>query len=58
MAIETPCIGVCSIDALTDLCRGCLRTLPEIAAWGSLSELERRRIMLELPGRRLRPERR
>lgn len=49
----TPCIGICQIDPQTRLCVGCARTLPEIAAWAGYPEDERRRIMHELPARRL-----
>jgi predicted Fe-S protein YdhL (DUF1289 family) len=40
----SPCVGVCRIDAPTGLCAGCLRTLEEIAAWGSLDDGEKRRV--------------
>lgn len=43
----TPCIGVCTLDA-AGLCRGCRRTLGEIAGWGSMSEDERRQWMREV----------
>jgi len=49
-AASSPCIGVCQMA--NGLCLGCHRTLAEIAAWGRLSEGERRRIMREvLPAR-------
>lgn len=47
----SPCIGVCKIDAASRLCTGCLRTLDEIAAWGGMSEAERRAVMADLPQR-------
>ena len=50
----SPCTKVCTIDVATGLCAGCARTLAEIAAWGSLGEAERARIVRELPGRRRR----
>ncbi|WP_018259850.1 DUF1289 domain-containing protein [Methylobacterium sp. WSM2598] len=49
---STPCTRVCVLDPGTGLCEGCGRTRDEIAAWGSLSEPERKRIMALLPGRR------
>lgn len=49
--MDTPCIKVCVIDPGSQLCVGCARTLAEIAAWGSLSDDERARIMTELPDR-------
>lgn len=51
----SPCISVCLLDEQSGLCRGCKRTLDEIAAWVTLSEAERSRIMKELPARRLAP---
>jgi len=51
MRIESPCIQVCQIDDETRLCRGCLRSLDEIARWGRYSDAERSRIMRELPSR-------
>lgn len=51
-AISSPCVKVCAVDGRTGLCVGCWRTLKEIAAWGSLSEAQRREIMAVLPGRK------
>ena len=50
-AIETPCSKVCTLDPASGFCRGCGRTIEEIAAWGSLPADERRRIMALLPDR-------
>ena len=41
----SPCTKVCVLDAATGLCLGCGRTRDEIAAWGALSEAQRRTIM-------------
>lgn len=38
MAVPSPCINVCTVDEARGLCRGCLRTLDEIARWSSMSE--------------------
>lgn len=48
---STPCVKICVIDPASGLCRGCLRTLDEIAAWGSMSEPARRAVMEHLAGR-------
>jgi predicted Fe-S protein YdhL (DUF1289 family) len=32
----SPCINVCSLDE-RNLCRGCYRSLEEIAAWGYMT---------------------
>jgi hypothetical protein len=34
--IQSPCIGVCSMDDLSGLCLGCYRTLEEIQGWWDL----------------------
>jgi predicted Fe-S protein YdhL (DUF1289 family) len=47
----SPCIGVCDLDDATGLCKGCKRTLPEVAAWPQMDDDERRRIMAELDSR-------
>ncbi len=54
-SIDTPCIKVCAIDPAKGLCTGCARTLGEIARWSTMSDAERRRIMSELPARRVDP---
>jgi predicted Fe-S protein YdhL (DUF1289 family) len=45
--ILTPCIGVCELDA-AGLCKGCHRTVDEIARWASMSDGERARLMSEV----------
>jgi uncharacterized protein len=50
-AIETPCEQICIVDQLSRLCRGCGRSLAEIERWAAYSEVERSRIMDELPQR-------
>ena len=31
--VPSPCVQVCALDPATGLCRGCYRTLDEIADW-------------------------
>ena len=50
--LETPCVNICEIDAVTGLCTGCARTLDEIARWAAMSAAERRTIMAALSARR------
>ena len=50
-AVSTPCIKICVVDPGTRLCRGCGRTLEEIARWASMSEAERRHVMAGLADR-------
>ncbi|WP_428029451.1 DUF1289 domain-containing protein [Ancylobacter sp.] len=46
--LSTPCVSVCTLDAVGRICLGCGRTLEEIGAWRTLSETERRAIMARL----------
>jgi len=50
--VESPCIEVCELRKGDNTCRGCYRTLDEIARWGMMSASERRDIMRQLPQRR------
>jgi uncharacterized protein len=49
--IDSPCINICVIHPAERLCTGCLRSIDEIAAWGSMSPDARRDVMDELPTR-------
>ena len=49
--LDSPCIDICQLDPRTRLCIGCRRTIDEIAAWGSLSPADRRRVLDQLPAR-------
>ena len=46
--MKSPCVKVCVMDPERGLCRGCYRTLDEIARWASMSDAEREKIMKEL----------
>ena len=48
----SPCIGVCRIDQATGWCRGCWRTLEEIADWPLLSVRDKDLLLFRLEGRR------
>lgn len=45
---DSPCIGLCTLDAGGRLCIGCRRTLDEIARWASMSEAERQAVLARL----------
>lgn len=36
--IASPCINVCQMDPASGLCRGCFRTLDEIARWTRIDD--------------------
>ena len=43
MAVQSPCVAVCALDA-DDVCLGCGRTASEIAQYAAASDDERNRI--------------
>jgi uncharacterized protein len=52
----SPCTGVCTLDPVSLFCRGCLRTIEEIAQWPRLTTEERRRVLSTLPERQVRQQ--
>ena len=48
----SPCIGICLMDPATRTCRGCLRTIEEIAGWYTANPAEKRAILGRLQERR------
>ncbi|MDE2229960.1 MAG: DUF1289 domain-containing protein [Alphaproteobacteria bacterium] len=48
----SPCVRLCVIDPHIGLCRGCWRTLAEIAAWPNLDDPARRRVLEAAAARR------
>jgi predicted Fe-S protein YdhL (DUF1289 family) len=51
--VMSPCIGICMIDPKgSGFCLGCKRTIEEIGRWAMLDDVERRRILDQLPGRK------
>lgn len=37
--VQSPCIGVCSMDDSTGFCLGCYRTMDEIQQWWDLDNV-------------------
>jgi predicted Fe-S protein YdhL (DUF1289 family) len=50
--VPSPCTQVCTMDAGTGLCTGCLRTIDEIANWSRLDDAGKRRVWERLASRR------
>ena len=50
--VTSPCVSICEIDPGSGLCRGCLRSLDEIAGWTAYSDDEKRAVLARLPERR------
>jgi predicted Fe-S protein YdhL (DUF1289 family) len=47
MNIDSPCINLCQLDD-SHICRGCFRSLAEIARWTKMSDAEKAQINLRL----------
>jgi predicted Fe-S protein YdhL (DUF1289 family) len=50
--VPSPCINICCTDEITGYCKGCFRTLDEIASWPYLSDNEKRDILTLLSERK------
>jgi len=50
--VPSPCINVCRMDAASGLCEGCLRTIDEIVAWGTMADDDKRAVWQRLAQRR------
>ncbi len=49
--VPSPCLKICVYDPALGLCRGCKRTLDEIARWGGMDDRERLRVLAALERR-------
>lgn len=50
--VPSPCINVCQLDRSGRYCRGCFRSLDEIAVWSRASNDEKRTIVAAAERRR------
>lgn len=50
--MKSPCNKVCVMDAENRYCRGCQRTLDEIARWSEMSDAEREAVLAVLAERK------
>ena len=50
--VPSPCISVCQLDPVTNLCIGCLRSLEEIRDWPLMPATEKRAVLVKLEGRK------
>jgi len=51
--LQSPCLGVCVIDARSGRCHGCFRTPDEIHIWPRATKAQKQEILIELRQRRL-----
>ncbi|MGH8632354.1 MAG: DUF1289 domain-containing protein [Burkholderiales bacterium] len=50
--VPSPCTNVCQMDPETGYCRGCLRTIEEIAGWPDYSSEEKLAVLERVEERR------
>jgi predicted Fe-S protein YdhL (DUF1289 family) len=51
--VMSPCKSICIMDAHSNLCIGCKRTIDEIARWPMMDDDERRKVVDALKTRKL-----
>ena len=49
--VPSPCVSICELDERSGSCKGCYRTLQEIAVWGALDDADRRRVWAHIEAR-------
>lgn len=47
LEIESPCVGVCTMDEATGYCLGCYRTIEEIQGWWDLDNPAKKSVIEE-----------
>jgi len=48
---SSPCVKICELDS-QGMCKGCLRSMQEIASWLGMSAEQRAAVTADLPKRR------
>jgi len=51
--VSSPCVDVCVMDDQRGLCRGCRRTLDEIAGWSTYSRGQKLAVLAEIARRKV-----
>ncbi len=50
-AMPSPCVSVCEMDEASASCKGCFRTLDEIAVWSILDDAEKQAVWAAIEAR-------
>ncbi len=50
--IASPCVKNCEMNFNTKLCKGCFRTIDEIAQWGLFSEKQKEKVLKLIAARK------
>ena len=51
--IQSPCVGICTMDDATGLCLGCYRSLDEIKGWWDMNPQDQKKLLAALEERQL-----
>lgn len=43
--VESPCIGVCTMNEQTGYCAGCFRTIEEITKWWEMAPAQQKQVL-------------
>jgi predicted Fe-S protein YdhL (DUF1289 family) len=49
----SPCTSVCELNYDRGICKGCFRTLDEIARWATMTAEQKREVLVRVEMRRL-----
>ena len=49
--IQSPCIGVCTVDDSTGMCLGCYRTIDEIKGWWDMNPKDQKNLLIAIEER-------
>ena len=49
--VQSPCIGVCSMDESTGFCHGCYRTIDEIKGWWEMGADGQKKLLVTIEER-------
>lgn len=49
--VPSPCVSICELDERSGSCKGCYRTLREIAAWGAMTDADKLQVWERIQAR-------
>jgi predicted Fe-S protein YdhL (DUF1289 family) len=53
--VPSPCVSICELDERQGQCKGCYRSLQEIAVWGQLSDDDKLDVWRRIEARQTAP---
>ncbi len=55
MGVPSPCISICAIDEASGFCKGCYRTVEEVASWLYFTDDQKLQVLETLKARNPHP---